>query len=210
MCGPDGTPLDRRRGVLSLAATDLVGDGSEEAWRHAQPVAGGLEVLAGVPGWRQARSLGDRWDRIAETLTALDADVIADCGRLDADGQAIAVVARARLVVCVTRPTVDALGHLRRIIDDLAELTARVVVLVVADVDDRRLVDEVRDALYAATLPIEVQVFGPLAFDPAGARLLYGGSAAKLARTWLVRTARPIAAALAGLAAEPAAGAVRR
>lgn len=199
LCTPDGAPLDRQRGVLSLASKTT--DSDADPWQHIQPVAGGLDVLTGVPGWRQARALGQRWDPIAETLRSLDADVLADCGRIDADSVVLPVVAHAHVVACVVRATVDSLAHARRLIGDLATVTNRVVVLVVADVDDRHLVDEVRDALYAAALPVEVQVFGPLAFDPAGVRLLYGGSAAKLARTWTVRTARPIAAALAGLVA---------
>lgn len=199
LCATDGEPLDRRRGVLSLAAAKTA-DSEADPWQHVQPVAGGLDLLTGVPGWRQARALGERWDPIAEVLRSLDADVLADCGRCDANSVVLPVVAHAQLVVCVIRPTVDAVAHARRLVGDLAAVTNRVVVVVVADVDDRHLVDEVRDALYVAALPVEVQVFGPLAFDPAGARLLYGGRAAKLARTSLVRTARPIAAALAGLA----------
>jgi hypothetical protein len=63
-------------------------------------------LLPGLTDPRQAAGLAAAWPAVAATLTVQHADVIADCGRLDAGtGQPLAVLSAARTVAIVLRPT---------------------------------------------------------------------------------------------------------
>jgi hypothetical protein len=80
-------------------------------------------VLPGLTDPRQAAGLISAWPAVTSTLTAHSADVIADCGRLDAgDGQPIAVLAAACVVAIVLRPTLRQVWCARARIDMLAQL----------------------------------------------------------------------------------------
>jgi hypothetical protein len=90
-----------------------------EAGRSGQAAAAGLfahllpldddrtrMVLPGLTDPRQAAGLASAWPAVAAALAAQPADVIADCGRLDAGpGQPHAVLSAARTVSIVMRPT---------------------------------------------------------------------------------------------------------
>jgi hypothetical protein len=118
-----------------------------EAGRNPQAAAAGLAaqlvpldtsrtrmVLPGLTDPRQAVGLAAAWPAVAMTLTAQRCDVIADCGRLDAsDAQPHAVLAAARTVAVVLRPTLRQVWAARPRIDMLAQLlggTDRLVLLV--------------------------------------------------------------------------------
>jgi hypothetical protein len=63
-------------------------------------------LLPGLTDPRQAAGLATAWPAIAASLIAQPADVIADCGRLDAGtDQPLAVLSAARTVAIVLRPT---------------------------------------------------------------------------------------------------------
>jgi hypothetical protein len=94
-------------------------------------------VLPGLTDPRQAAGLAAAWPIVAETLAAQSCDVIADCGRLDAgSAQPLPVLAAARTVAVVLRPTLRQIWAARPRIDMLAQLsggTARLVVLITGE-----------------------------------------------------------------------------
>ena len=80
-------------------------------------------VLAGLTDPRQAAGLASAWHAVAGTLTAQPADVIADCGRLDAGpGQPLAILSAARTVAIVLRPTLRQVWSARSRVEILCEL----------------------------------------------------------------------------------------
>ncbi|HXW45359.1 MAG TPA: hypothetical protein VEL03_11265 [Streptosporangiaceae bacterium] len=91
-------------------------------------------VLPGLTDPRQAVGLASAWPAVASTFAAQQCDVIADCGRLDAgDGQPLAVLAAASIVVLVLRPTLRQAWAARPRIEMLGQLlgsTERVCLLV--------------------------------------------------------------------------------
>lgn len=80
-------------------------------------------VLPGLTDPRQAAGLAAAWQAVAATLSAQPADVIADCGRLDAGpGQPTAVLSAARTVALVVRPTLRHVWLARSRVDMLTHL----------------------------------------------------------------------------------------
>jgi hypothetical protein len=80
-------------------------------------------VLPGLTDPRQAAGLLSAWPAVAATLTAQEADVIADCGRLDAGpGQPLAILSAARIVAIVLRPTLRQVWSARSRVDILTQL----------------------------------------------------------------------------------------
>ncbi|HUA42169.1 MAG TPA: hypothetical protein VMA32_11405 [Streptosporangiaceae bacterium] len=80
-------------------------------------------LLPGLTDPRQAAGLVTAWPAIAASLTAQAADVIADCGRLDAGaGQPLAVLSDARTVVIVLRPTLRQVWLARPRVELLGQL----------------------------------------------------------------------------------------
>jgi hypothetical protein len=190
-------------------------------WEHAQKLRGGLDVLVGVANAEQGAGLDLMWDQVGATLSALpEADVIADCGRLGADGRAYDLLARADAVILVTRAN---LGDLVRLRDRAVAIDAairshggvggRIGALVIADHKHfGPALAEVEHVLSGAGSP--VSVLGGLAHEPKSAEMLSGEWGVKLDRSLLIRTAREIAAQLVGrlsaddgpVARRPAAG----
>ena len=91
-------------------------------------------LLPGMTDPRQATGLGPAWSAIAATLAGESADVIADCGRLDAgDSQPTPVLLAARTVAVVLRPTLRQVWAARSRVDMLTRMlggTGRLVLLV--------------------------------------------------------------------------------
>ena len=109
-----GSRLDPRRGLLSLAISARRGGHPGQVWEHAQKLRGGLDVLVGVANAEQGAGLDLMWEQVGAALAALpEADVIADCGRLGADGRAYDLLARADAVILVTRANLGDLVRLR-------------------------------------------------------------------------------------------------
>src|SRR5580658_5981212 len=110
----DGGHLDPRRGVLSLAVVARRGMQPQQVWEHTQKLPGGLDVLAGVTNAEQGAGLSLLWGPIGKILAALpQADVIADCGRLGADGPLYDLLAEATTVLLVTKVHVADVIRLR-------------------------------------------------------------------------------------------------
>ena len=109
-----GGHLDPRRGVLSLAVVARRGMQPHQVWEHVQKLHGGLDVLAGVTNAEQGTGLSLLWGPIGKVLASLpQADVIADCGRLGADGPLYDLLAEATTVVLVTKVHVADVIRLR-------------------------------------------------------------------------------------------------
>jgi hypothetical protein len=200
----DGGHLDPRRGVLSLAVVARRGMQPHQVWEHAQKLHGGLDVLVGVTNAEQGAGLSLLWGPIGKALASLpQADVIADCGRLGADGPLYDLLAEATTVALVTKARV---GDVIRLRDRAAAFAAAaqsrgrrgfgVGVVVVADHKKfRSALGEVQHVLGQAGVP--ATVLGGLAQDGKGADLLSGEWGGSLDRTLLIRTAREVAQHLA-------------
>ena len=194
-----GGHLDPRRGVLSLAVVARRGMQPQQVWEHAQKLHGGLDVLAGVTNAEQGAGLSLLWGPIGKVLASLpQADVIADCGRLGADGPLYDLLAEATTVVLVTKVHVADVIRLR---DRAAAFAAAaqsrgrrgfgVGVVVVADHKRfRASLGEVQHVLGQANAP--ATVLGGIAHDTKGADLLSGEWGGNLDRTMLIKTAREV------------------
>ena len=92
-------------------------------------------LLPGLTDPRQAAGLEAAWPAVAATLTAQAADVIADCGRLDAGaGQPLAILSAARTVAIVLRPTLRQVWLARSRVEMLCHLvgsSARLALLLI-------------------------------------------------------------------------------
>jgi hypothetical protein len=135
-------------------------------------------------------------------------DVIADCGRLYSGSPAADVLSSAAAVLLVTRPTIDAVAHLRaRTGALLRELERRpgrpplLFAVVVTNPRDDKSPKQIGLVLRQAGLP--VPVLGRVALDPKGAGLLSGEWVGRLDKSLLVRSTRDIAGRLATRLAAP-------
>jgi hypothetical protein len=202
--GADGTPLDPRRGLLSLAVAARRGLQPDQVWPHAQKLHGGLDVLAGVTSAEQGAGLEALWDTVGGLLARIpQADVIADCGRLGPDGPFCDLLAHAEAVVLITRASLAEVIRLRDRATALASALqrrgrpgARIAVVVVADHRTfKTAIAEVGQAIGDTRGP--ARVIGGLAYEPKSASQLRGQWAGKLDKSLLIRTAREIAGYLA-------------
>ena len=203
--GAHGERLDPRRGLLSLAVAARHGLGPAQVWEHTQRLRGGLDVLAGVTNAEQGSGIEPLWGPVGDLLATLpQADVIADCGRLGPDGPYYELLAQAAIVILVIRPS---LGEVLRLRDRVAAVAlavgrrggrrAQIGVLVLADRRRfRRALAEVGHAVGGANSP--VGLIGGIAYEPKSAQRLRGEWGGRLDRSLLIRTARDVAAQLAG------------
>jgi hypothetical protein len=205
----DGAQLDVRRGLLSLAVAARRGLQPGQVWEHTQKLHGGLDMLAGVTSAEQGAGLEGLWGPVGAVLSALPgADVIADCGRVGADGPFYDLLAHAAVVVLITRPD---LGEVVRLRDRATAVAAalqrrgrpgvQVAVVVIAEHKVfGSAVAEIGRALADGRRP--AAVLGGIALEPKSADQLRGAWGGRLDRSLLIRTTRQIAAQLsAGLPA---------
>ncbi len=203
--GADGTRLDPRRGLLSLAVAARRGLEPYQVWEHAQKLHGGLDVLAGVTNAEQGAGLEALWNMVGGLLSRIpQADVIADCGRIGRDGPFYDLLAEAEAVVLITRASVAEVVRLRDRATALANGLqrrgrpgARVGVVVIADHKTfRTALAEVRQVIGDGRSP--ASVIGGLAYEPKSASQLRGQWGGKLDKSLLIRTAREVAGNLLG------------
>jgi hypothetical protein len=199
-----GGSLDPRRGLVTLAVAARRGLQPGQLWEHTQKMAGGLDVLTGVTNAEQGAGLGTLWGPLGGLFAAMSGgDVIADCGRLGADGPQYDLVAQAAVVLLVTRPNA---GDVIRLRDRAAAVAAaasargrRGFTSAVAVIADQRTLRataaEVSQALAQGDIP--AGLVGGIADDPKGAELLRGAWGGRLDKTLLIRTARETAQQLA-------------
>jgi hypothetical protein len=204
-----GGQLDPGRGLLSLAVAGRRGIGPDQILEHTQKLSGGLDVLAGVVTAEQGAGLEPLWGPAGAALAQLPGlDVIADCGRIGADGPPYDLLAYAAAIVLVTRDTLAEVVRLRERVSALTAALARrrrpaVPVGVVVVAGHRRFhaaLGEVRQALGGPA-----RVVGGLAYDPPSAEALRGEWGGRLNRSLLMRTARDLAGRLASPLGAPVA-----
>ncbi len=210
--------LDPRRGLLSLAVAARRDLQPAQLWTHAQKLSGGLDVLLGVTTAEQGAGLEPLWGPVGGLLAGLpQADVIADCGRLGADGPHYDLLAQAAAVVLITRPSLGEVVRLREramavslAVRQRGGRSARLSVLVVAD--HRGFSRALADVSQVLGRDSAVSVLGGIAFEPRSAELLRGEWGGRLDKSLLIRTAREVAGQLAGqpaTASAPALGMAR-
>ena len=210
----NGSRLDPRRGLLSLAVAARRGLEPGQVWEHAQKLRGGLDVLVGVTNADQGSGLDPLWGQVGAALAGMpDADVIADCGRISSEGRYYDLLARADAVVMITRAS---LGDMVRIRDRVSVVDSavrrrngqgRVSVLVIANYKSfSAALGEVKQVLSGGEWP--APILGGIAYEPRSAELLSGEWGGKLDKSLLIRTAREVAGELSGqlAAAAPAVG----
>ncbi|WP_194925933.1 hypothetical protein [Catenulispora pinisilvae] len=198
----NGSPLNPNIGMLSLATTARHGLSAHQLEQHLQRMQGGLEVITGLATGDQSTGLTGLWPALGRAFATLpDADVIADCGRVEGASPVLDLMAAASAVVLVARASAEQIAHVR---DRALSLMQRVgpgtglglgvpigVVLIVDPKQRARVTAQVDELLRNSGLP--VRVIGTLATDPDGADLINGRGRGRLDRTLLIRSAREVA-----------------
>jgi hypothetical protein len=205
-CDPSGG--DVLAGLLAghVAAARGLPEHAIEAGRDSAAAATGLSrqtvpldasnrrtLLPGLTDPRQALGLAPAWPAVAASLAGQRADVIADCGRLDAGaGQPTAVIAAAQVVALVLRPTLRQVWSARSRADMLTQLLDgkdRLVLLLTGSGTH-----SARDVAQALQMPVAAA----LPHDPRAAALLSDGAGARhhLRAAPLLRSAGIAGAAL--------------
>jgi hypothetical protein len=143
-------------------------------------------LLPGMTDPRQAMGLGSAWSAIATTLIGQPADVIADCGRLDAgDGQPLPVLRAARVVGVVLRPSLRQVWAARSRIDMLTRLlggTGRLVLLLTGPGQhSAREIESALGVAVAGRLPADLRTAAALSDGAGGRRKLEAGQLVKSA-----------------------------
>jgi hypothetical protein len=185
------------RGLLGAAFMAGRGAAAVSAEIKAQlaPLGGraGAMFLAGLSDPRQAPGLASAWPAIAAALASMNADVIADCGRLDGGSALPAeVLAESSAVVMVLRPTLRQVAAASPRIEMLAQILGspeRAGLLLLGDRGHAA-------AEIAATLGVPVLATLPL--DAKTARVLSDGDGRRtgLSGRPLMRAARIAARAI--------------
>jgi hypothetical protein len=192
--------LAEEPGLMSWAAASRRAPATEELLRHTQEIPGGIPVLVGPAGAGQAggalRLLGSRAPLGFERFG--DADVLADCGRLELTESSHPLVGQADLLILLVRPALGDLAHVAAKIDSVRPGACDTALVLAGS--GPYPAKEVTDTLGIA-------VIGHLPTDPEGAGVCSGaGSSSPRAqgRSPLLRAARSLAEDLASwLAAKP-------
>lgn len=211
-CDPSGGSLAARYGLPTAPGLmTLVSAGRRQLLAadiaaHAQVLPGSdLNVLLGAVRAEEAHALGPLWSSLARALAELDADVIADCGRLDPDSPAGPILRHADLLLLVCEPTKEGVLHLQGRIEAVAQHGEVPAVILLGE--EPYSAQEVQQALGQPAGG--AAVLGVIARDADAAALLAGraGSTRRLVRSLLIRSARVVAGAIVDrlAAAEPAA-----
>ena len=194
--------LDPGRGLLSFAVAARRGLSPGQVLEHAQKLRGGLDVLVGVVTAEQGTGLEPLWGPVGAALAGLpDCDVIADCGRIGADGPHYDLLACASSVVLVTRASLEEVVRLReRVAAVTGALAVRhrqgIPVSVVVVADHRRFHAALTETGQALGREGAARVIGGLAYEPKSAAALGGEQSGRLGRSLLLRTARDLAGRL--------------
>lgn len=179
-------------GLASLFAAARRTLTPDAVWAHVQPLPGGLPVLFGLTGVRQAMANENAWPPVAQALAGLDADVVVDAGRLlpGFAGGVGAVLEVADVLVVLSGATLESVVHLRDALPGvLAQMGGRRLLVVPTGSDGYPAADIART--------LEVTVGPALPDDPAAAAALGNRRGVKrLERTRLLRWAAALVAEL--------------
>lgn len=189
--------LDLSPGLVTLAAAGRrAGDDAGLIWQHIQRLPGGLPVVAGPPAPAQARAAlaelvsGAHGAILQRAASRPGVVVIADCGRVDGESPALAVLRDADLMLLVGGATDDALAHLAVTVGSAAAWSPSPRLVLVGD---GYPTDEITLALELEELGIPVA--GHLPDDATGAAAFAGRPASRSApgRSRLGRAAAALA-----------------
>jgi hypothetical protein len=182
--------LEQAPGLVSLAAAARRHPGPQLIWQHIQQLPGGLPVVVGPVGAEQARAAlaeitAGRPSSLRAAADQPGTVVIADCGRVDPDSPALAVIRSADVMLLLAHARDDQLAHVAGKLH-IAGRWARTPCLVL--VGDGYPNSEVSRAL-------RINIMGRIPHDPKGASILCGQSAWRhqLSRTALGRATAGIA-----------------
>jgi hypothetical protein len=209
----NSAPLDPRRGMLSLAVAARRGGRPEQVWEHTQKLYGGLDVLTGVTNAEQGSGLHLLWGPMGKLLAAVpQADVIADCGRIGADGPHYDLLAESSALMLITRPEMgevirlrDRIGSIAAGLDKRGRRGFRVAVAVLAD--QKNFGSALGEVGQVVAQHGTAVVLGGIADDQKAAAQLGGGWGGRLDKSLLIRSVREIAGQLCSvLPPFPAAG----
>jgi hypothetical protein len=144
-------------------------------------------LLPGLTDPRQAPGIASGWPALTATLAAQDADVIADCGRLDAGSyEPRAILSAARTIAVVLRPTLRQVWSARSRVDILADLagpSTQVALLVTGPgTHSAREVSRALGVPIAAVLPDDARSAALLSDGAGSWRTLTRGSLLRSAR----------------------------
>src|SRR5262249_1994322 len=201
--GARGGQLDPGRGLLSLAVAARRGPPPRPVLEPAQPLRGGLDVRVGVVTAEQGTGLEPLWGPVGAVLARLpDCDVIADCGRIGADGPHYDLLAYASSVVLVTRASLEEVVRLReRVAAVISALGLRHRQGIpgggMGGAGPRRVHPALTEAGQALGPGGASRILGGLAYEPKAAEALGGVQRGHLGRSLLLRTARGLAGRLA-------------
>jgi hypothetical protein len=147
---------------------------------------GTKKLLPGLTDPRQAAGLASAWPAVAATLAAQRADVLADCGRLDAGpGQPNAILTTARTVALVMRPTIRQVWSALSRVEILTQLgvSSRLALLLTGPgTHSAREVAQALGIPVAAALPDDARSAAMLSDGVGGERSLSSGSLLRSAR----------------------------
>lgn len=175
-------------GLVSLATASRRRVEPDALWTHSQQLPSDTAAVVGPPSATQAQRALDLLGGLFAQLGHVDADVLADCGRLDPNSPARVVFHHAAVRVLLTRPQLPDLHHLASWLEAEPPDTARPTVVVVGP--GPYPPEEIRDVL-----GIEVAIALP--HDPVGvARLAEDTSGRAISRTSLLRASRSLAEVL--------------
>jgi hypothetical protein len=197
--GVDGSTLDVSTGLLTLLPLARRAMQPEDVLRHVQVALGGTELLAGIASPDQAIAAGNVWSTLAELFTNLpDHDAIIDVGRLHPTSAVLPLGQRADLAICVVHAsltgTIAARSRLRTVLPALARDGYGPRCGFVVRAQDRRTAEAAVRVLHEGYE--DLQYFGWLPDDAAGASLFEGGRIPHPERTMLVRSGATIVAHL--------------
>lgn len=103
--------------LLTLAAVARANVGAADVWDHTQRLPGdpGADALVAPVDPRQAKAAVAALARagFGQMLATLDADVVADVGRLDPDSPVLELFEEADVRAVVVRPTLNDVDHLQ-------------------------------------------------------------------------------------------------
>lgn len=202
-------------GLLTLAAAARR-DAATSLWDHGQTTDAGntVFVVPGLSAPEQLAAMRSLWEPTVASLGSDGTgDVLADLGRLDIGSPVLSAAGTADVLVAVGRAEPAAMLRLRdRLSHVLGALgpqpDRRVLVVLVAE--DRRGAEAaaaMREVLVRGDVPAEVA--GIFALDPSSVGALYApGTAPRLQRSLLMRSARGLATHISAdaAAAAPARG----
>jgi MinD-like ATPase involved in chromosome partitioning or flagellar assembly len=180
-------------GLWSLLAAGRRGLDSDALWKHTANLPTGLPVLYGLASADQAVANEAAWPVVAETLAALEADVVIDAGRLlpHFAGGIEPLLSVADVLMLLCPPTLAGIVHLKTSLPALSAISSSMRLMVQPTAQRGFSSDEI-----ASTLSVNVAPSIP--HDAKGAAALSANAPGWATRkSALAKWARGCAAELA-------------